>query len=151
MNTPIVALGSDHAGFALKEAVKKVLESLGVEYLDLGTYSEESTDYPDYAAAVAREVQKGSTGILCCGTGVGMSIAANKFKGVRAAVCNNPLAAELSRKHNDANVLAMGGRVISDIQIVPEIIKKWLDTPFEGGRHQRRIDKIKEFETQEQT
>lgn len=146
MKSPAVAIGSDHAGFALKEAIKKVLETLGVEYVDLGTYSEESTDYPDYAAAVALEVQRGNRGILCCGTGVGMSIAANKFKGVRAAVCNNPLAAELSRRHNDANVLAMGGRVISDFQTVPEIVKTWLETPFEGGRHQRRIDKIKQFE-----
>ena len=146
MQSPLVALGSDHAGFALKEEIKKILESLGVEYVDLGTYSEESTDYPDYAAAVAKEVQKGSRGILCCGSGVGMSIAANKFKGIRAAVCHNPLAAELSRRHNDANVLAMGGRVISDPLIAREIVKAWLEAPFEGGRHQRRIDKIKQFE-----
>lgn len=146
MKSQAVALGSDHAGYPLKEVVKKVLESLGVEYVDLGTYGEESTDYPDFAAAVAREVQKGSRGILCCGTGVGMSIAANKFKGIRAAVCNDPLAAELSRRHNDANVLAMGGRVIAGDQVTQEIVKTWLATPFEGGRHQRRIDKIKQFE-----
>lgn len=146
MNSQIVAIGSDHAGYLLKEEVKKVLESLGVEYVDLGTYSEEAADYPDFAAAVATEVQKGSRGILCCGTGVGMSIAANKFKGIRAAVCNNPLAAELSRRHNDANVLAMGGRVITDRQVAAEIVKTWLATEFEGGRHQRRIDKIKQFE-----
>jgi ribose 5-phosphate isomerase B len=146
MKSPAVALGSDHAGYVLKEEVKKILETLGVEYVDLGTYDEESTDYPDYAAAVAKEVQRGSRGILCCGTGVGMSIAANKFKGIRAAVCNDPLVAELSRRHNDANVLAMGGRIISDQQVARQIVATWLQTPFEGGRHQRRIDKIKELE-----
>lgn len=146
MKSPAIAIGSDHAGYQLKEQVKQILESLGQEYLDLGTSGTESVDYPDYAAAVAKKVQDGMRGILCCGTGTGMAMTANKFKGIRAAVCNDAQAARMSREHNDANVLAMGGRVVQDTNVAREIVKTWLDTPFEGGRHQRRLDKIKQFE-----
>lgn len=143
-----IAIASDHAGYELKEEIKKALESFHVEYTDLGTAGSESVDYPDYAKLVAESVQAGSRGILCCGTGIGMSIAANKFKGIRAALCNNELTAKMSREHNDSNVLVLGGRVLEDYGEVPRIIKAWLDTEFAGGRHQRRLDKIRQFEQQ---
>src|SRR3990172_121670 len=107
-----IAIASDHAGYQLKEEIKKVLESFAVAYEDLGPQNTESVDYPDYAKQVARAVQKGNRGILCCGTGIGMSIAANKFKGVRAALCHDSLTAQMSREHNDSNILIMGGRVV---------------------------------------
>ena len=106
-----IAIASDHAGYSLKEEIKKTLDSLHVEYEDLGPQGTDSVDYPDYARKVAEAVQNGSRGILCCGTGIGMSIAANKFRGVRAALCSDELAARMSREHNDANVLVLGGRV----------------------------------------
>jgi ribose 5-phosphate isomerase B len=143
-----IAIASDHAGFQLKEEIKKTLESMGISYDDFGTKNTESVDYPDYAGKVARAVQNGSRGILCCGTGIGMSIAANKFKGVRAAVCNDVFTAQMSREHNDSNVLILGGRIIQDPGTISEIVKVWIETGFEGGRHQRRLDKIKEFEGQ---
>ena len=146
MDNAIVAIASDHAGFHLKEQIKKVLQSLGVPFEDLGTNSTESADYPEYAARVARAVQNGRKGILCCGTGIGMSIVANKFKGVRAAVCNDANAARMSREHNDANVISLGGRVIQDPAQISDIVRIWLETPFEGGRHQRRLDRIRDFE-----
>ena len=141
-----IAIASDHAGYQLKEEIKKVLESFAVAYEDLGPQNTESVDYPDYAKQVARAVQKGNRGILCCGTGIGMSIAANKFKGVRAALCHDSLTAQMSREHNDSNILIMGGRVVQNPDEVVSIVKTWLDTQFQGGRHQRRLEKIKELE-----
>ena len=143
-----IAIASDHAGYQLKEAIKKALESLHVEYEDLGPQGTDSVDYPDYARMVAEAVQAGARGILCCGTGIGMSIAANKFQGVRAALCQDEFTARMSREHNDANVLILGGRVLKDYGVVPGIVKVWLETSFEGGRHQRRLDKIRRFEQQ---
>jgi ribose 5-phosphate isomerase B len=141
-----IAIASDHAGFHLKEEIKKTLDRLGITYEDLGTKDTDSVDYPDYAGKVAHSVQQGDRGILCCGTGIGMSIAANKFKGIRAAICNDVYTARMSREHNDANVLILGGRTMNDSGLIAEIVKVWIETRFEGGRHQRRLDKIKEFE-----
>jgi ribose 5-phosphate isomerase B len=141
-----IAIASDHAGFHLKNQIKETLESLQVEYEDLGPENTNSVDYPDFARKVAEAVQKGGRGILCCGTGIGMSIAANKFKGVRAALCNDIYAAQMSREHNDANILIMGGRILTNSDEVQNIVKTWLQTEFQGGRHQRRIDKIADFE-----
>lgn len=139
----MVALGADHAGYEYKEKIKKLLASLGVEYKDLGTTSAENTDYPDFAHRVAEEVSncRSTKGILVCGTGIGMSIVANKHKGVRAAVVESVAAAKLSREHNDANVLAIGAR-ITPWDTAVEIIKTFLFTQFEGGRHQFRVEKI---------
>ncbi|WP_457567942.1 ribose 5-phosphate isomerase B [Desulfurobacterium sp.] len=138
-----IALASDHGGFRLKEVIKNYLESLGVEYIDFGTFSEDSVDYPDYALKAAESIISGETdrGIFICGTGIGISIAANKVPGIRAALCYNIFAAEMSRRHNDANVLALGGRVLGD-ELAKSIVKVWLETPFEGGRHERRLKKI---------
>lgn len=144
-----IAIASDHAGFHLKDEVKKVLDSLKVVYEDLGPENTDSVDYPDFARKVAEAVQEGNRGILICGTGIGMSIAANKFKGVRAALCNDAYSAQMSREHNDANILIMGGRVLTDVSQVLDIVKTWLQTEFEGGRHQRRLDKINQFESTE--
>lgn len=140
----MTALGSDHAGFEYKERIKKLLEELKVPYKDYGTHSGESTDYPDYAHAVAQAVSKGEAeqGILVCGTGIGMSIVANKHQGVRAAACESVTAARLARQHNNANVLAVGER-IAGWESVVDIVKTFLSTPFEsGGRHEKRVDKI---------
>jgi ribose 5-phosphate isomerase B len=120
---------------------------LGIDFEDLGPSDSESVDYPDFARKVAEAVQSGHRGILCCGTGIGMSIAANKFKGIRAAVCNDVFAARMSREHNDANILIMGGRIVSDTDQIDQIVRTWVQTEFEGGRHQRRIDKITHFES----
>jgi ribose 5-phosphate isomerase B len=141
-----IAIASDHAGFQLKDEVKKVLDTLKVIYEDLGPENTESVDYPDFARKVAEAVQNGKRGILICGTGIGMSIAANKFKGIRAALCNDVYSAQMSREHNDANILIMGGRVLTDISQIPDIVKTWLQTEFQGGRHQKRLDKINQFE-----
>jgi len=141
-----IAIASDHAGFHLKDEVKKVLDTLKVIYEDLGPVNTESVDYPDFARKVAEAVQEGKRGILICGTGIGMSIAANKFKGIRAALCNDVYSAQMSREHNDSNILIMGGRVLTDISLIPDIVKTWLQTEFQGGRHQRRLDKINQFE-----
>jgi ribose 5-phosphate isomerase B len=141
-----IAIASDHGGYELKEGIKSVLSSLGVEYHDFGTTGTDSVDYPDYAVMVAKEVQNGNRGILCCGTGIGMSIVANKFKGVRAALCHDIYTAEMSRKHNDANVLILGGRLEYPIEKVTEIVKTWLQTDYEGGRHQKRLEKIAQWE-----
>lgn len=142
-----LAIGSDHAAFDAKEAIKRLLMDLGHEVEDMGTDSIASCDYPDFAARVAGRVSSDETwrGVLICGTGIGMSIAANKFKGVRAALCHNGETARMSRAHNDANLLCLGARVL-DPAVVEEIVKTWLDTPFEEGRHARRLDKIREFE-----
>jgi ribose 5-phosphate isomerase B len=142
-----VAIGADHAGFAVKEEIKTVVRALGHAVIDKGTSSEASVDYPDYAAQVARAVAAGEAerGVLICGTGVGMCIAANKVPGVRAALVSDEKTAELSRQHNDANVFCAGARVHPTLRIA-EMLKVWLSTPFEGGRHQRRLEKIQGLE-----
>ena len=140
----MIALGSDHAGFAYKEQIKKLLETLNKPYRDFGTSSTDSTDYPDYAHAVAEAVGKGACeqGILVCGTGIGMSIVANKHKGVRAAVCESSTAARLAREHNNANILTLGERLIG-WEAAADIVKTFLATEFAGGeRHTRRVNKI---------
>jgi len=142
-----IALGCDHAGYALKEKIKAYLPGIGMEVHDCGTDSPESVDYPDFAKKVAFEINNGGSerGILFCGTGMGMSIAANKIPGIRAAPAWNPEIARLSRLHNDANVLCLAGRFM-DAPAAEEIVKVWVATPFEGGRHQRRVDKITALE-----
>lgn len=144
-----MALGADHAGFELKEALKRVLDELGVMYQDFGTTSAASVDYPDFAEAVARGVaeQRFDRGILVCGSGIGMSIAANKVAGVRAAVVSEVEAAKLSRQHNDANVVAIGSR-LTPADRAAEIVRAFLTTAFDGGRHERRVDKIARIERQ---
>ncbi|MFU0833195.1 MAG: Ribose-5-phosphate isomerase [Oscillospiraceae bacterium] len=143
----MIALGADHGGFALKEAIRQYLESQKIEYRDFGTFNENSVDYAPIAAQVAHYIADGNAelGILCCGTGIGMSIAANKVKGIRAAVCANAYCAEITRHHNNANILCLGGRVINEQQAV-EFVKLFLNAPFDGGRHQRRIDEIAQIE-----
>jgi ribose 5-phosphate isomerase B len=138
----MIAIASDHGGFELKEQIKSILQSLGYAYQDFGTTGLESVDYPDYAAKVAKEVQNGARGILCCGTGIGMSITANKFKGIRAALCHDLYTAQMSRQHNDANILILGGRVQHTSEQIEAMIKAWLETNYEGGRHQKRLEKI---------
>jgi ribose 5-phosphate isomerase B len=139
----MIALGADHAGFATKEQIKDLLRSMNVEFRDFGTSSADSTDYPDYAHSVAEAVGGGAAefGILVCGTGIGMSIVANKHNGVRAANVESVEAARLARQHNNANILALGAR-LTPWETAKEIIAVFLGTPFEGGRHQRRVDKI---------
>jgi ribose 5-phosphate isomerase B len=144
-----IALGSDHAGFRVKEALIKFLSSKGYRVADLGTYSEESVDYPEYAFRVAKMVSRGQAdrGILACGTGIGMSIAANKVKKIRAAVVWSPKSAEMAAEHNWANVLCVSGR-LSPISSVKKFVHTWLKTPFDNSiRHQRRIKKILDFES----
>jgi ribose 5-phosphate isomerase B len=138
-----IAIASDHAGFELKAKLEAALGALGYDVEDLGTNSAESTDYADYAHSLAERVAGGqvSRGVLLCGTGLGMSYAANRHRGVRAAVSWTPEIAELARRHNDANVLVLPARFVSDAAAV-QILKTWLDTPFEGGRHERRVEKI---------
>jgi len=138
-----IPIASDHAGFEMKEKIKAELAALGYDVQDLGTHSPASTDYPDYAHPVAAEVENGTVkrGVLLCGTGLGMSYAANRHPHVRAAVAWTPEIAELARKHNDANVLVLPARFVSEEDGVA-ILKAWLDTPFEGGRHGRRVEKI---------
>ena len=145
----MIALGCDHGGYAIKEAIKKYLEESGIEYNDFGTYSEESVDYPIYAKKVADAVASGECekGVLCCGTGIGISIAANKVKGIRAAVVTNEFCAEMTRRHNDANIIAMGGRVISEEQAV-KFTKIFLETPFDGDRHIKRVQMITDIENE---
>jgi ribose 5-phosphate isomerase B len=142
-----IAIGADHAGFAAKEEIRKVVQALGHAGIDFGTSSEASTDYPDYAEKVARAVASGEVekGILICGTGIGMSIAANKVPGVRAALIFDEKTAELSRRHNDANVFCAGARTTPVVKIA-EALKMWLSTPFEGGRHAQRVGKITALE-----
>ena len=138
-----IALGSDHGGYALKCDIIQLLEKLGHEYKDFGCYSTESCDYPDFGEAAARAVASGEydRGIVICTTGIGISITANKVKGIRCALCSEPLSAEMTRRHNDANMLAMGGGLIGN-NMADCIVEAFLNTPFEGGRHQRRVDKI---------
>ena len=142
-----IAIGADHAGFERKKEIVALLTELGHKVADIGTHSEESVDYPDFASRVARTVAKHQVdrGILICGTGIGMSIAANKVPGVRAAVCWNPKVAKLVSEHNQANVLCLSARFIS-LPVTLKIVKAWLATPFAGGRHQRRIRKISQLE-----
>ena len=147
-----IALGADHAGFQLKQDVKRQLDARGISYTDFGTDSAESVDYPDFAQKVGASVADGQfdRGILFCGSGIGMAIAANKIPGVRAAAVFDADAARLSREHNDANVLSLAGRVTSADQ-AREIIDAFLATPFAGGRHQRRVDKIGAIEQNHQS
>ncbi|HIQ31839.1 MAG TPA: ribose 5-phosphate isomerase B [Aquifex aeolicus] len=142
-----IAVGSDHAGFPLKERIKEFLLRKGHEVRDFGTASRDSTHYPLFAKEVALAVQRGEVdrGILICGTGIGMSITANKFRGVRAALCMNEYMARMSRLHNDANVLCLGDRVVGE-ELALAIVEVWLRTPFEGGRHSKRIDLISSIE-----
>jgi ribose 5-phosphate isomerase B len=142
-----IVTGSDHAGFVLKGAVIEHLEGQGHAVTDIGTFSTEPVDYPPICADVARRVVggEGALGIVIGGSGQGEQIAANKVRGARAALCNDPFTARLSREHNDANVLSMGGRIVA-FGLADEILKVWLDTAFEGGRHQRRLDQIADAE-----
>ena len=142
-----IAVGADHAGLHVKEAVKSYLEGAGHTVTDAGTWSEESVDYPDYAKKVAEAVAKGDAdlGILACGSGIGMAIAANKVPGIRAATVNDLIAARTAREHNNANVLTLGGRLLDGTQAV-EIVRAFLAATFKGGRHQRRIDKVAEMD-----
>jgi ribose 5-phosphate isomerase B len=144
-----IALASDHAGFAEKERLKTVLSDLGIDFDDLGTRSEDSVDYPDYARAVAEQVADGRVeqGLLVCGSGTGMAITANKVPGVRAAVAWSEEIARLARQHNDANVLAIGART-TPVDEIPKIVRTWFSTEFEGGRHAARVNKICDVEKQ---
>ncbi len=143
----MIAIGCDHGGFELKEAIAAHLKERGIEYHDFGIYENHSVDYPDIAALVAKAVQSGEAerGILICGTGIGMSLAANKFKGIRAAACSETFSAQYTRLHNDSNILCLGGRVIGP-GVALEMVDLFLDTAFEGGRHQRRVDMISALE-----
>jgi ribose 5-phosphate isomerase B len=143
----MIALGCDHGGLNIKNAVVNYLKENNIEYKDYGCYTEESVDYPEYAYKVATAITNGEAelGILCCGTGIGISIAANKVKGIRAAVVTDEFCAEMTRRHNNANILAMGGRVISEEQAV-KFADIFLNTPFEGDRHNRRLDMISAIE-----
>lgn len=138
-----ISIGSDHAGFDLKEQLKNYLEEEGYEVIDEGTYSLESVDYPDFGKKVGQRVadKEADRGLVVCGSGIGISIAANKVPGIRCALVSEPLSARLSRQHNDANVLALGGR-LTGLEMAKECLRVFLQTDFEGGRHQRRIDKL---------
>ena len=142
-----IAIGNDHTAVALKNIIVDYLVELGYDVINLGTDSRESCDYPVYGEKVGRAVADGQAdlGIAICGTGVGISLAANKVKGVRACVCSEPYTAKLSRMHNNSNVLAFGARVVGD-ELAKMIVKEWLDAEFEGGRHQRRVDMLMEIE-----
>lgn len=142
-----IAIAADHGGFELKDSMVEYIKSLRNEVVDLGTNSADSVDYPDYAKKVCEEIQQGNSdlGILICGTGIGMSLAANKFEGIRAACVSDVYSAKMSRNHNNANVLCIGARVIGD-EVAKLIIKTFLENEFEAGRHQRRVDKIMDFE-----
>lgn len=143
-----IAIGSDHAGIELKSLIKDKIDS--IDFVDVGTDSSDSCDYPDYIAEVAKMVQKedADLGIAICGTGLGASMVANKFKGIRAALCFNEFMAEMSKRHNNANVLVLGARVIGT-DLALSIVNRWLASNFDGGRHQKRLDKISEIENAE--
>ncbi|MCI8387953.1 MAG: ribose 5-phosphate isomerase B [Clostridiales bacterium] len=143
----MLALAADHGGYELKEAIKKHLDSLGLSYIDLGTDSEKSVNYPEYAAKLCHEIQSGKCyrGILCCGTGIGMSMAANKHKGIRAACASDAFSVRYTRLHNDANVFCLGGRVVG-VGLALELVDIFIGTEFEGGRHTARLDMIKNIE-----
>lgn len=142
-----IALGCDHGGIVLKPAIKELLENRNIEIVDFGCYTTDSVDYPDFALKVAEAVSTGSVdkGIILCGTGIGISIAANKVKGIRAAVAHDLFTAEMCKKHNNANIISMGGRVVTP-ELATEMVKIWLDSEFEGGRHSTRVDKITKIE-----
>lgn len=142
-----IALGSDHGGINLKRAIIKHLEEQGIEIKDFGTYTKESCDYPEFALKVAEEVaaKNYDYGVLVCGTGIGVSISANKVPGIRAALCHNTFSAHATREHNNANVLALGERVVG-IGLALDIVDTFVKTDFEGGRHERRVNKIQEIE-----
>lgn len=142
-----IAIGCDHGGIVLKPAILKYLEDNGIEYVDYGTYTTDSVDYPDYAVPVAEAVQSGAAdkGILMCGTGIGITIAANKFDGIRAAVVSDEFCAAATAEHNNANILGLGGRVVTPEKAV-KLVDIWLNTPYAGGRHQNRLDKITAIE-----
>jgi len=138
-----ILIASDHGGYRLKETIKEVLLHKGFDVTDAGCTSEESVNYPVFATEVAKKISNGKydKGILFCGSGIGMSIVANRVKGIRAALCFDPLTAQLSREHNDSNILCLGGRIIGP-KMAEEIVSKWLETPFSGGRHEERIKMI---------
>jgi ribose 5-phosphate isomerase B len=142
-----IGLACDHGGYELKEELKTFLKSLGVESIDMGTFSEDSVDYPDFGILVAEKISRRELekGILICGTGIGMSIVANKFPGIRAALVNDLYSSRCAREHNDANILIIGGRIVGK-ELAKEIVKVWLETPFAGGRHKRRLEKIEALE-----
>ncbi len=142
-----IGMACDHGGFELKEELKAYLKSIGHEPIDMGTFNEDSVDYPDYGVLVAEKISRGDMerGILICGTGIGMSIVANKFRGVRAALVNDLFSARFCREHTDANILVIGGRIVGR-ELAKEIVRVWLETPFVGGRHQRRLKKIEALE-----
>ncbi len=142
-----IAVGSDHRGVNMRAKIIDVLNNLGQEIVDIGTDDDKSVDYPDVAAVVAQKVSQGEVdrGILVCGTGLGMAIVANKFPGVRAAPCHDSVTAELSRRHNDLNVLCLSGDILGE-RLVDRLIETWLNTEFEGGRHLRRVEKVKAIE-----
>lgn len=143
----MIAIGCDHGGINIKNAVIEYFKENGIEYTDFGCYTEESVDYPEYAFKVSTAVADGTAdlGIICCGTGIGVSMAANKVKGIRAAVCTDEFCAEMTRRHNNANVLCMGGRVIDEAKAV-KLAEIFLNTPFEGGRHENRVNMITDIE-----
>lgn len=142
-----VAIASDHRGFQVKRKIAELVQQLGHEVLDLGVSNEEAVDYPDFALQVATSVSQGQVdrGILVCGTGIGMSMAANKVRGVRAALCHDDVTAEMSRRHNDANVMCLSADLLGE-RLIDRMIEIWLNTQFEGGRHARRVEKIKGIE-----
>jgi ribose 5-phosphate isomerase B len=142
-----IGIACDHGGFGLKEELKALLKTMGIDPVDFGSFDETSVDYPDLGIQVAEKVSRGELerGVLVCGTGIGMSIVANKFPGVRAALTNELYSTRCSREHNDANILVLGGRLVGP-GLAREIVKVWLETPFSGGRHQRRLDKITALE-----
>lgn len=142
-----IAIGCDHRGVTMREKVVQLLKELGHEVVDVGTYDKQSIDYPDVAAVVARKVSNNEVdrGILVCGSGLGMAIAANKFPGVRAAPCHDAITAELSRRHNDLNILCLAGDILGE-RLVDRLVETWLSTEFEGGRHLRRVEKVMAIE-----
>lgn len=142
-----IAIGSDHRGYEAKERIKALLQSMGVEVEDFGTHEKRACDYPDHGLAVAEAVARGAAdrGVLFCGSGIGMSITANKVRGVRAALCHDELTAQMAARHNDANVLCLPADLVGDA-LMQGIVRVWLNTEFEGGRHARRVDKIRAYE-----
>ena len=142
-----IGIGSDHGGFALKEELKAFMEEKGLEIVDFGTNNTESVDYPDYGEAVAKAVANNEVdrGVVICGTGIGISLAANKVKGIRCALCGDVYSAKMSRAHNNANMIALGGRVVG-VDLAKEILDAYLNSEFQAGRHERRVDKISEIE-----
>lgn len=142
-----IGVGSDHGGYYLKEELKEYMKELGIDVVDFGTDSTDSVDYPDYGEIVAKAVAKKEVdrGLVICGTGIGISLAANKVKGIRCALCGDVYSAKMSRAHNNANMIALGGRVVG-VDLAKEILQAYLSTEFEGGRHERRVDKINDIE-----